>query len=66
MENFLLIDDYQGHVTILDKCLASSTKSAQQIFDNRGWVLGDVIAEADYMHEMKQSQMEMSLELGEQ
>lgn len=66
MENFLLIDDYQGHVAILDKCLTSSTKSAQQIFDNRGWVLGEVLAEADYIAERQQSQMECSLELGEQ
>jgi len=64
MENFLLIDDCEGYNTILDKILASSTKQAQKYFDNQGWVLGTVIAETDYMHEMQQSQMEMALELG--
>lgn len=66
MEKFLLIDDCGETTGILDSCLASSTKSAQTIFDIRGWVIGEVLSEADYIHERQQSQMEMNLELGEQ
>lgn len=64
MEKFLLVDDCSGTTGILDSCLASSTKQAQKIFDNRGWVIGEVLSEADYIAERQQSQMEVSLELG--
>lgn len=64
MEKFLLIDDYNGAIGILDSCLANSIKSAQNVFDNRGWVIGEVLSEADYIAEKQQSQMEVSLELG--
>ena len=64
MEKFLLIDDCNGAIGILDSCLASSIKSAQNVFDSRGWVIGEVLSEADYIAERQQSQMEVSLELG--
>lgn len=60
MENFLLVDD----VEILDICLSNSVKQAEKTFDNRGWVIGEVMSEADYIAERQQSQMEVSLELG--
>lgn len=59
MEKFLLVDD----VKILDVCLSKSVKQAEKIFDNRGWTIGEVIAEEDYIAERLQSQMECSLEL---
>lgn len=64
MEKFLLIDDCNGAIGILDSCLANSIKSAQNVFDSRGWVIGEVLSEADYIAERQQSQMEVSLELG--
>lgn len=64
MEKFLLVDDCGGTTGILDTCLASSIKSAQRIFDSKGWIIGEVMSEADYIHERQQSQMESSLELG--
>lgn len=66
MEKFLLIDDCNETTSILDSVLASSIKSAQKHFDNQGWMIGEVLSEADYIHERQQSQMECSLELGEQ
>ena len=65
MEKFLLIDDCDGVVAIIDCVLSFSKKSAQKVFDNRGWITGEVLAEGDYLNEMYQSQMECSLEIGE-
>ena len=64
MEKFLLVDDCGGTTGILDSCLASSISSAQKIFDNRAWMIGELMSEANYIHERQQSQMELSLELG--
>ena len=55
MENFWLIDDDD---TILDRCLTSSVKEAQQIFDNKGWVIGQVLSEADWMNDQLLNNLE--------
>lgn len=56
MEKFLLIEDE----SILDSCFSSSLKKADDIFNSRGWVVGEVISEADFLIERKE---EVSLEL---
>lgn len=56
MEKFLLIEDE----SILDSCFSSSLKKADDIFNSRGWVIGEVISEADFLIEKKE---EVSLEL---
>ena len=61
METWLLIDDLDS--SIVDRCLASSKKAAQSIFDNRGWMIGDVLSEADYLNELQQNKAEISLEM---
>lgn len=66
MEKFLLVDESGETTCILDTVLSSSIKSAQKHFNNQGWMIGEVMSEADYIHERQQSQMEVSLELGEQ
>lgn len=47
METFFLMDES----FIIDRCLSKSITSAQIEFSMRGWVIGDVISEADYMAE---------------
>lgn len=54
MENFWLID---GN-SVIDTCIASSVKEAQKIFDNRAWVIGEVISEADAIIEASQNALE--------
>ena len=61
METWLLIDDLDN--AIIDRCIASSRKSAQSIFDKRGYMIGDVLSEADYLNELQQNNMECSLEM---
>jgi hypothetical protein len=54
METFLLVDD----VEILDSCMSYSKKGADKIFITRGWVIGEVISEADRISEIELAQLE--------
>ena len=56
MEKFLLIEDE----SILDSCFTSSLRKAENIFNSRGWVVGEVISEADFLIEKRE---DVSLEL---
>ena len=58
METWLLVDDFNGNTSILDRCFTSSKQKAQSIFDGDGWVIGEVISEADYLIELQQNQLE--------
>ena len=62
MEKFLLIDQFIGPTTIMDKTIASSIADAKNHFDNMGWVAGEVISEADYLIDMKNESDLNSLE----
>ncbi len=49
MENFvLLLDDSQ-----LDHCLAESRSDAFNIFNSRGWVIGDIMTLDEYQNELR-------------
>lgn len=60
METWLLVDDFNGTTAILDRCLASSREKAQSTFDGDGWVIGEVISEADYIVELQLNTFENS------
>lgn len=45
---FLVIDN-----SIVDRCYCQSLLEAQEIFNQRGWVDGDVLSEADWMSELQ-------------
>lgn len=55
METFFLIDED----SILDRCLASSVYNAERIFSAKGWIIGEVISEADYLAEKEQNNLEL-------
>lgn len=51
-EVFVLVENFNGRLVILDRCLASSIKQAQSIFDGE-WVIGEAMSEADFMSELE-------------
>lgn len=51
MEQWLLVEDFNGKSCILDRCFTSSKEKAQSAFDGEGWVLGNVVSEADFLLE---------------
>lgn len=58
MEQWLLVEDFNGKSCVIDRCYASSRKSAQSQFDGEGWDIGEVISEADFLIELQQNTME--------
>lgn len=55
-EIFFLMDGS----SIIDRCSAFSITFAQIEFSMRGWVIGDVLSEADFMYEQQQNTMEVA------
>lgn len=53
METFVLVETFNDNFIILDRCLASSIQKAQSMFDGEGWMIGEVMSEADFMHELQ-------------
>jgi hypothetical protein len=51
-EVFVLVANFNGKLVILDKCLASSIKQAQSIFDGE-WVIGEAMSEVDLISEIE-------------
>ena len=49
MEQWLLVENFNGKSCVLDRCFTSSKEKAQSIFDGDGWVIGEVISEADFL-----------------
>ena len=58
MEQWLLVEDFNGKSCVIDRCYASSKQSAQSQFDGEGWAIGKVISEADFLIELQQNAME--------
>lgn len=48
MERYFLLDETENTVTILDQIYASSIEEAQEHFDCKGWVIGEVISETGW------------------
>jgi len=51
-EVFVLVENFNGRLVVLDRCFASSIKQAQSIFDGE-WVIGNAMSEADFMSELE-------------
>lgn len=51
-EVFVLVETFNGKSVVLDRCLASSVKDAQSIFDGE-WEIGEAMSEADFMSELQ-------------
>ena len=51
-EVFVLVENFNGRLVILDRCSASSIKQAQSIFDVE-WVIGEVMSEVDFISELE-------------
>jgi hypothetical protein len=58
MEQWLLIEDFNGKCVILDRCFTSSKEKAQSAFDGEGWILGYVVSEADFLLELQLNSFE--------
>lgn len=58
METYILVDCWTIN-GVLDQCTASCKKSAIHTFTLRGWNIGDVLSEADYIAEQQQNAMEL-------
>jgi hypothetical protein len=58
METWLLVEDFNGKSCILDKCFTSSREKAQSAFGGDGWVIGEVISEADFLAELQLNSFE--------
>jgi len=52
MERYFLIDEDDTKVIILDQIYAVSYEEAQEHFDCKGWVIGDVLSETDWNNEL--------------
>ena len=51
-EVFVLVENFNGRLVILDRCSAPSIKQAQSIFDGE-WVIGEVMSEVDFISELE-------------
>lgn len=52
MEKWLLVDTSTKKWIILDSCLTTSREKAQSAFDGDGWIIGEVMSEADFLNEV--------------
>ena len=53
MERYFLIDENDTSITILDQIYANSYEEAQEHFDCKGWVIGEIKSEFDWNQELK-------------
>lgn len=51
MEVWYLVED--DNSVVLDRITTTSKEAAEKYFTNKGWVIGNVISEGDYIAEMQ-------------
>jgi hypothetical protein len=51
MERYFLYEEDDLKIVILDQCYAHSYEQAQYHFDSKGWMIGNLISEADWCSE---------------
>jgi hypothetical protein len=58
MERYFLLDETENTVTILDQIYSNSIEEAQEHFNCKGWVIGEVISETDWNNELELNSLE--------